>query len=158
MTAALVVMGAIIGAPLRYLVDRTVQSWHRTVFPWGTITVNLIACAGLGLLTGAASAGVTSHQLQALLATGLCATLSTYSTFSYETLRLTEQRRPLYGLGTSPSALSRASVRRPWATPLRTRYRPSQNSQRDAASSPAHHLIGDQPCSEDTCCSYRSSS
>jgi CrcB protein len=88
-----------IGAPLRYLVDRAVQSRHRTVFPWGTITVNLIACAGLGLLTGAASGGVTSHQLQALLATGLCATLSTYSTFSYETLRLTEQRRPLYAAG-----------------------------------------------------------
>jgi fluoride exporter len=96
MTAVLVILGAMIGAPLRYLVDRAVQSRHATMFPWGTITVNLIACAGLGLLTGAASAGVTSHQLHALLATGLCATLSTYSTFSYETLKLAEQRRPLY--------------------------------------------------------------
>ena len=123
MTAALVVLGAMIGAPLRYLVDRAVQSRHGTVFPWGTITVNLIACAGLGLLTGAAAAGITSHQLQALLATGLCATLSTYSTFSYETLRLTEQRRPLYAAaniaisviaGLGAAALGDAAARTLW--------------------------------------------
>lgn len=77
----LVVAGAVVGAPLRYLTDRAVRS----VFPWGTLIVNVTGCLVLGLLTG-----VASSQLQLLLGTGLCGTLTTYSTFSYETLKLAQ--------------------------------------------------------------------
>ncbi|MFC9680089.1 fluoride efflux transporter FluC [Streptomyces sp. NPDC056948] len=80
----LVVGGAMVGAPLRYLTDRAVQSRHDSVFPWGTFVVNVSGCLVLGLLTGAVS------HLQLLLGTGLCGALTTYSTFSYETLRLAE--------------------------------------------------------------------
>ncbi|GAA2768229.1 fluoride efflux transporter CrcB [Streptomyces paradoxus] len=80
----LVVCGAMVGAPLRYLTDRAVQARHDSVFPWGTFTVNVTGCLVLGLLTGAAT------HLQLLLGTGLCGALTTYSTFSYETLRLAE--------------------------------------------------------------------
>lgn len=76
--------------PLRYLTDRAVQTRHDTVFPWGTFTVNVIGCLILGTLTGAAAAGAASSHIQLLLGTGLCGALTTYSTFSYETLRLTE--------------------------------------------------------------------
>ena len=60
------------------------------MFPWGTFTVNVTACAILGLVTGAASAAAVSPNTQLLLGTGLCGALSTYSTFSFETLRLAE--------------------------------------------------------------------
>ncbi|MEV6737099.1 fluoride efflux transporter CrcB [Streptomyces sp. NPDC051104] len=86
----LVILGAVVGAPLRYLTDRAVQLKHDTVFPWGTLVVNVTGCLVLGLLTGAAAAGHASPHLQLLLGTGLCGALTTYSTFSYETLRLTE--------------------------------------------------------------------
>ncbi|MFC7305810.1 fluoride efflux transporter CrcB [Streptomyces monticola] len=86
----LVLCGAAVGAPLRYLTDRAVQSRHDSVFPWGTFTANVTGCLVLGLLTGAVAAGAASSQLQLLLGTGLCGALSTYSTFSYETLRLAE--------------------------------------------------------------------
>ncbi|GAB2881687.1 fluoride efflux transporter CrcB [Streptomyces deserti] len=86
----LVVAGAMVGAPLRYLTDRAVQSRHDSVFPWGTFTVNVVGCLVLGLLTGAAAAGAASSHLRLLIGTGLCGALTTYSTFSYETLRLTE--------------------------------------------------------------------
>jgi CrcB protein len=82
----LVITGAVIGAPLRYLTDRTIQSRHDTLFPWGTFTVNVTGCLLLGLLTG-----TVSPHVQLLLGTGLCGALTTYSTFSYETLRLAEQ-------------------------------------------------------------------
>ncbi|MES4906420.1 MULTISPECIES: fluoride efflux transporter CrcB [unclassified Streptomyces] len=86
----LVVAGAMVGAPLRYLTDRAVQARHDSVFPWGTFTVNVVGCLVLGTLTGAAAAGAASSRLQLLLGTGLCGALTTYSTFSYETLRLAE--------------------------------------------------------------------
>lgn len=91
-----VVLGAAIGAPLRYLTDLTVQKKHDTVFPWGTFTVNVGGCLVLGLLTGAVTAGATSSQLQLFLGTGLCGALTTYSTFSYETLRLAEDGAKFY--------------------------------------------------------------
>ncbi|MFE7167857.1 fluoride efflux transporter CrcB [Streptomyces sp. NPDC057616] len=92
----LVVGGAVVGAPLRYLTDRAVQFRHDSVFPWGTFAVNVCGCLILGLLTGAVSAGAAGPHLQLLLGTGLCGALTTYSTFSYETLRLTETGAGLY--------------------------------------------------------------
>ncbi|AXE27026.1 fluoride efflux transporter CrcB [Streptomyces globosus] len=89
----LVAAGAAVGAPLRYLADRAVQARHDSVFPWGTFAVNAAACLLLGLLTGAVLAGAASEGWQLLLGTGLCGALSTYSTFSYETLRLAERGR-----------------------------------------------------------------
>ncbi|MFF7967460.1 fluoride efflux transporter CrcB [Streptomyces sp. NPDC007903] len=86
----LVILGGMAGAPLRYLTDRAVQKRHDAVFPWGTFTVNVLGCFILGLLTGAVVAGAASSHTQLLLGTGLCGALTTYSTFSYETLRLTE--------------------------------------------------------------------
>ncbi|MYR02022.1 MULTISPECIES: fluoride efflux transporter CrcB [unclassified Streptomyces] len=92
----LVVAGAVVGAPARYLTDRAVQSRHDSVFPWGTFVVNVVGSLILGLVTGAVAAGAAGPRLQLLLGTGLCGALTTYSTFSYETLRLTEAGSGLY--------------------------------------------------------------
>lgn len=92
MTAVLVFVGAMVGAPLRYLTDRAVQAWHDTVFPWGTFIVNIGGCLILGALTGST---LPSPAL-ALLGTGFCGALTTYSTFGYETVRLVEQRSYFY--------------------------------------------------------------
>jgi fluoride exporter len=95
----LVIAGAAVGAPVRYLTDRAVQSRHDSVFPWGTFTVNVVGCLVLGALTGAAVEGAASSHLQLLIGTGLCGALTTYSTFSYETLRLVESGAKAYGAG-----------------------------------------------------------
>jgi CrcB protein len=80
----LVAIGAAIGAPLRYLIDRAVQSRQGSTFPWGTFTVNVVGSTLLGFLVGLPA----SHALTALLGTGFCGALTTYSTFSFETLKL----------------------------------------------------------------------
>ncbi|AYF75537.1 fluoride efflux transporter CrcB [Nocardia yunnanensis] len=92
MTVVLITLGAMIGAPLRYLTDRAVQTRHDSVFPWGTFTVNLAGCLLLGGISGAA----LSTPWMMLVGTGFCGALTTYSTFSYETVRLAEQRTYLY--------------------------------------------------------------
>lgn len=94
----LVIAGGMVGAPLRYLTDRAVQTRHDSVFPWGTFLVNVAGCLVLGLLTGAAAEGAASQRPQLLLGTGLCGALTTYSTFSYETLRLAEEGARLFAV------------------------------------------------------------
>ncbi|GAB2689395.1 fluoride efflux transporter CrcB [Kitasatospora kifunensis] len=86
----LVAVGALVGAPTRYLTDRLVQARHDSLFPWGTFAVNLFGSLALGLVTGAVLSGAASSQWQLLVGTGFCGALTTYSTFSYETLRLAE--------------------------------------------------------------------
>ncbi|MEU6080020.1 fluoride efflux transporter CrcB [Streptomyces sp. NPDC047108] len=100
-----VIAGAAVGAPLRYLTDRAVQARHDTVFPWGTFVVNILGSLILGLVTGAVTAGAASARLQLLLGTGLCGALTTYSTFSYESLRLAERGRMLLAVGNTVGAL-----------------------------------------------------
>jgi CrcB protein len=86
----MVALGAAVGAPARYLVDREVQRRNRGAFPAGTLTVNAVACVVLGFLTGLGAHA--SRPVVALIGTGFCATLSTYSTFSFETMRLWADR------------------------------------------------------------------
>ncbi|MFF8830951.1 fluoride efflux transporter CrcB [Streptomyces sp. NPDC015131] len=90
MTWLWVAVGAAVGAPLRYLTDRAVSLRRRSAFPWGTFTANVAGCLVLGVLTGAVVAGAASSPVRLLVGTGLCGALTTYSTFSYETLRLIE--------------------------------------------------------------------
>lgn len=93
MNLLLVMAGAAVGAPLRYLSDRAVQSRHDSVFPWGTFAVNMVGSLILGVVVGAVGAvGATGAppQIQVAVGTGFCGALTTYSTFSHETLRLVE--------------------------------------------------------------------
>ncbi|WP_067704981.1 fluoride efflux transporter CrcB [Nocardia jejuensis] len=88
MNMLLVIAGAALGAPARYLLDRTIQSRHESRFPWGTLLVNISGCFLLGALTGADLAA--SWMLVA--GTGFCGAFTTYSTFSYESVRLAQER------------------------------------------------------------------
>ncbi|MEU6860744.1 fluoride efflux transporter CrcB [Glycomyces sp. NPDC046736] len=90
MTWVLVIVGGAAGACLRYLTDRAVQARNTTMFPWGTFCANMIGCLVLGLLAGATAAGAAPDPVQTLVGTGLCGALTTYSTFSYETMRLAQ--------------------------------------------------------------------
>ncbi|MCW2634076.1 MAG: CrcB protein [Blastococcus sp.] len=89
MTALLVVVGAAVGAPLRLLADRwaVARRGHGTVL--GTLTVNVVGSAVLGLVLGLARAPA---WVGTLVGTGFCGTLTTFSTFGYDVVRLVEER------------------------------------------------------------------
>lgn len=96
MTAVLlVVVGGAIGAPLRYVIDRLVQRRHDRLFPWGTLTVNAVGSLVLGVVVGLSAVGAVPAWVAVLVGTGFCGALTTFSTFSYETLRLVEDGAPL---------------------------------------------------------------
>ena len=92
MTILLVFLGGTLGAPARYLLDRAVQRRHTSVFPWGTLTVNLLGCLVLGALAGAARH--LPGDLMLFAGTGVCGAFTTFSTFAYETTRLLEEGSP----------------------------------------------------------------
>lgn len=91
MTLLLVLAGGAVGAPLRYLTDRVVQRRHDQVLPLGTLLVNVAGSLLLGALLGLSAAGVLPQWVSPLAGVGFCGALTTFSTFSFETLRLLEE-------------------------------------------------------------------
>ena len=98
MTGLLVVLGAAVGAPLRFALGH----WLDGRLPWGTILVNLVGSFLLGLLSGLALSG----DQMALLGTGFCGALTTYSAFAVQTHDLGLRRGILNVLLTVPPALA----------------------------------------------------
>jgi fluoride exporter len=87
-TPLLVAAGALVGAPLRLLAARAAARTGRDPAA-GTLAVNVLGAALLGALLGAAA--VPSWVL-ALVGTGFCGTLTTFSTFGADVLRLARAR------------------------------------------------------------------
>ena len=102
MTALLVALGAAVGAPLRYLAgDLLDRRLH-----WGTLTVNLLGSAILGALVGAA---VDGHAM-ALLGTGFCGGLTTYSSFAVQSVQAGPRRGAAYAVITVTGCLAAATL------------------------------------------------
>jgi CrcB protein len=95
-TALLVAAGALLGAPVRLFADRVAahRRGHGSVL--GTLTVNVVGSAVLGVLLGL---GNVPAPLVALVGTGFCGTLTTFSTFGYDVVRLVEERMAARAVG-----------------------------------------------------------
>ena len=92
MTVLLVLVGGALGAPVRYVVDLMVQSRHDSVLPWGTFVVNAAGSLVLGATAGGVATAGGPDWVLTLVGTGFCGALTTFSTFSFETVRLAEER------------------------------------------------------------------
>ena len=96
MTALLVVLGAVAGAPLRLFADRVAVARRGPGSVAGTLTVNLAGSALLGVLLGLRG---VPPAVVALVGTGFCGTLTTFSTFGWDVVRLVEARAVLRAAG-----------------------------------------------------------
>lgn len=92
MTVVLIALGGGAGATGRYLLAKYVPAYKG--FPAATFAANVLGCFLLGLFTGA----TLSTPMAALLATGFCGGLSTYSTFSNENVGMLEKRQTALSL------------------------------------------------------------
>ncbi len=89
--ALLITFGGAIGTLLRYLTSLLAAQWLGTEFPYGTLIVNLSGAFIIGLVQQLGTeALMIPDSTRLFLTTGMMGGLTTYSTFSYETVRLME--------------------------------------------------------------------
>lgn len=81
------------GAAARFVVDGAIRHRWGSTFPWATLTVNVTGALLLGVVTGVVLAGGPG-TLAAVVGVGVCGGYTTFSTASFETVRLVQQRRP----------------------------------------------------------------
>lgn len=80
-----VALGGAFGSMGRYLISKWFEG---TVFPWGTLTVNIVGSLLIGLFTGLVSRDILSPEIKLLLVTGFCGGFTTFSTFAGESFSM----------------------------------------------------------------------
>lgn len=104
-----------LGAVCRFVLDGflTARSPTRDL-PLGTISINLTGSFALGLLTGLATSAVVPEGWQLVLGTGFLGGYTTFSTASFETVRLLQEGRAraavVNGLGVLVLATAAAAL------------------------------------------------
>jgi fluoride exporter len=89
MTMLLVAVGGALGAA-RYLLDRAIATRQTSPFPLGTLFINVTGSVALGGLLGWAAHHQVPSSMVAWAGTGFLGAYTTFSTFTFETVRLLE--------------------------------------------------------------------
>lgn len=106
MIALLTFLAGAAGAVTRFGLDFAIKQRWRSPFPWATVIINVSGSLLLGVLAGIVLFDGGSPAWQTVLGTGFCGGFTTFSTASFETVRLIEQgKRVLALLNASVSLL-----------------------------------------------------
>jgi CrcB protein len=92
-TLLAVCAGGAVGAALRFVLDGHVRGRSKLRFPLATTLINVTGSLLLGLLTGLSLDHGTLQTWHAAAGTGLLGGYTTFSTASFETIRLIEDER-----------------------------------------------------------------
>jgi fluoride exporter len=85
----LVCLGGAIGTGLRYLTGGLAIRWLGADFPYGTLVVNVVGSFLIGFIQQvSATSSIIPEPARLFLTVGIMGGLTTYSAFSYETVRL----------------------------------------------------------------------
>jgi fluoride exporter len=94
-TALLVCAAGGLGAATRLVLDGLIRTRIRSTYPVATTIINLTGSLLLGLVTGLATGHLLPEAWQIITGTGLLGGYTTFSTASFETVSLLEDRRYL---------------------------------------------------------------
>ncbi len=87
----LICLGGALGTGLRYLASGLAARWLGADFPYGTLIVNVVGSFLIGLIQEIGTASLLIQDTTRLFLTvGIMGGLTTYSSFSYETIRLAQ--------------------------------------------------------------------
>jgi fluoride exporter len=85
-------VGAIVGANLRYWMSRSAVRWLGPVFPYGTLSINVVGSFVLGFfLVWTSERVLVDPRWRLLIAVGFCGGYTTFSSYAYETMAFFEQ-------------------------------------------------------------------
>lgn len=88
----LVAVGGGIGATTRYVTSNWAAAKFGASFPFGTLMVNVVGCFIMGVFMVLSTERLSiSPYWRLLLAVGFLGGLTTFSSFSYETLKLLQE-------------------------------------------------------------------
>lgn len=91
MTVALIALAGAFGAGGRFVVDALIRSRGLDRFPWATLIINVTGSLLLGLVTGLVLFRGTADDVRLVIGTGFCGGYTTFSTASFETVRLAQR-------------------------------------------------------------------
>ncbi|QFU22762.1 fluoride efflux transporter CrcB [Shewanella eurypsychrophilus] len=83
-----VALGGSIGAVFRYMISILMVQLFGSAFPFGTLLVNILGSFMMGIIYALGQVSEVSPEIKALVGVGLLGALTTFSTFSNETLLL----------------------------------------------------------------------
>jgi CrcB protein len=93
MIAVLTFLAGATGAVTRFLLDAWTKQRWQSPFPLATVLINITGSFIIGVLAGVVLFGGQSSAWQTVLGTGFCGGYTTFSTASFETVRLIQQGR-----------------------------------------------------------------
>jgi CrcB protein len=89
-------IGGFIGTVLRFLVSKYFQVNFDTVFPWGTLVINIAGSFLIGIFLGIFEKGfMMSSEWRLFFTVGICGGFTTFSTFSNDSFMLLQNKEIL---------------------------------------------------------------
>jgi len=83
-----IAIGGAMGAILRHAISGMTYKYLDGVFPWGTLSVNLIGAFAIGFLWGLSEKIIISPDFRSFVFIGIIGSFTTFSTYSLETFNL----------------------------------------------------------------------